>query len=157
MGQQGESNPPSYGRSVLLPCPSKKPSAGWSYAAGDWQPNGTTWGFLAYGNKGTRVLEFSDGLSNTVAIGELWWHQLGPLANTLDCWGCNLHSATSRSTTVLPYRDGTGPTRDGFGGPHPGGIVMGFADGSVRVVGWNVNAANWRAMGTRAGGETVGE
>lgn len=158
MEQQGQSNPPDYGRQVLLACPSKKPSPAWSYAMGDWQPDGTTWGFIAYGHKGTRVADFTDGLTNTLAIGEVWFHTLGPLGGWSPAWHSGLwYPAVVRTTTVPPLRDGTGDGRASFGGPHPGGVVCGFADGSVKVVAWSVNPQTWKAYGTRAGGETITE
>ncbi len=38
---------------------------------------------------------------------------------------------------------------------HPGGVNVGFADGSVRFVKNSVAAATWAALGTRAGGEVI--
>lgn len=40
---------------------------------------------------------------------------------------------------------------------HPGGVNLGMCDGSVRFVSDNIALANWRAMGTRAGGEVISE
>ena len=42
-------------------------------------------------------------------------------------------------------------------GNHPGVVTAGFADGSVRAVTVRIDPASWRAMGTRNGGEVVGE
>jgi prepilin-type processing-associated H-X9-DG protein len=36
---------------------------------------------------------------------------------------------------------------------HPGGVHVGFADGSVRFVRDTIPKDAWRAIGTRAGGE----
>jgi len=38
---------------------------------------------------------------------------------------------------------------------HPGGVNVGFADGSVRFVKDSVDLTTWWALGTRAGGEVV--
>ncbi len=38
---------------------------------------------------------------------------------------------------------------------HPGGVNVGFCDGSVRFVKDTVNLATWWALGTRSGGEVV--
>ena len=46
----------------------------------------------------------------------------------------------------------------GTGSPnslHPGGVNVGFADGSVRFVKDSVNPQTWWAIGTRANGEVV--
>lgn len=40
---------------------------------------------------------------------------------------------------------------------HPGGVQVGLADGSVRFVGETIDTQTWRALGTREGGETLGE
>ena len=40
---------------------------------------------------------------------------------------------------------------------HTGGVHTLLADGSVRFVAQTVNLATWRALGTRAGGEVLGE
>jgi prepilin-type N-terminal cleavage/methylation domain-containing protein/prepilin-type processing-associated H-X9-DG protein len=38
---------------------------------------------------------------------------------------------------------------------HPGGVNLGLADGSVKLVKTTVNLGAWRALGTRAGGEVI--
>jgi len=38
---------------------------------------------------------------------------------------------------------------------HPGGVNIGFADGSVKFVKDSVNLQSWWALGTRAGGEVI--
>ena len=40
---------------------------------------------------------------------------------------------------------------------HPGGVQLGMADGSVRFVSQTINLVTWRALGTRANGEVVGD
>ena len=40
---------------------------------------------------------------------------------------------------------------------HPGGVNVLFGDGSVRSISNNVQLATWMALGTRAGGEVVGD
>jgi prepilin-type N-terminal cleavage/methylation domain-containing protein/prepilin-type processing-associated H-X9-DG protein len=40
---------------------------------------------------------------------------------------------------------------------HPGGVNMLLGDGSVRFVKSTINLATWRALGSRAGGEVLGE
>ena len=39
---------------------------------------------------------------------------------------------------------------------HPGGVVLVFADASTRFVNDSVDLAVWQAVGSRAGGETLG-
>ena len=38
---------------------------------------------------------------------------------------------------------------------HPGGVNVGFADGSVKFVRDSVNGYTWRALGTLQGGEVI--
>jgi prepilin-type processing-associated H-X9-DG protein len=38
---------------------------------------------------------------------------------------------------------------------HPGGVNVGFADGSAHFIKDTINIASWRAIGTRAGGEVL--
>ncbi len=40
---------------------------------------------------------------------------------------------------------------------HPGGVNLLLCDGSVHFVQYSINLTTWRALGTRAGGEVVGE
>ena len=40
---------------------------------------------------------------------------------------------------------------------HPGGVNVGLADGSVRVVRDDIDAVTWRAFGSRSGGESVAD
>jgi prepilin-type processing-associated H-X9-DG protein len=40
---------------------------------------------------------------------------------------------------------------------HPGGVNLLLADGSVRFVPDNINSMTWTALGSRNGGEVVGE
>jgi len=72
-----------------------------------------------------------------------------------------LHNGPPNSTTCNNPAD---PSWLSFGGPtgtvpptsnHPGGVNVGFADGSVRFVKDTVNIQSWWAIGTRNGGETV--
>ncbi|MBN1589503.1 MAG: DUF1559 domain-containing protein [Pirellulales bacterium] len=40
---------------------------------------------------------------------------------------------------------------------HPGGVNLGFADGSVRFIEQDVSRSTWHAMWTRAGGEVISD
>jgi len=40
---------------------------------------------------------------------------------------------------------------------HTGGVVLGMLDGSCRFVRDSIDLATWRAVGTRNGGEVLGD
>ena len=135
---------------VVTTCPAKKIAPGPfvytqpSYAAADYDQAGLVT------PKGVRVVDARDGLSNTVLLAEMWW---GPHSATNRWNGSRFSSAFIRSTLDRPAPDHAGGSDHGFGGPHPGGVVAAYGDGSVRVVGFDVDPVTWRAAGTRASGD----
>jgi prepilin-type processing-associated H-X9-DG protein len=38
---------------------------------------------------------------------------------------------------------------------HPGGVNVGFCDGSIRFIKNSISLTTWRALGTRNGGEVI--
>jgi prepilin-type processing-associated H-X9-DG protein len=40
---------------------------------------------------------------------------------------------------------------------HPGGVNLLLCDGSVHFVTYGINLVTWRALGTRNGGEVIGD
>ncbi len=66
-----------------------------------------------------------------------YWHVTGP--NTRSCMYPPGHVHTSASSN------------------HTGGVHVNLCDGSVRFVANSINLATWRALGTRNGGEVLGE
>jgi prepilin-type N-terminal cleavage/methylation domain-containing protein/prepilin-type processing-associated H-X9-DG protein len=98
---------------------------------------------------GYRTWEITDGLSNTVAFGEVWYSQTTQIFLGF--------SPYCRSTSTAPRPDLTGDPADwaAFGSAHQGGINVCMGDGSVLFVRFSVDAACWKAVGTRAGGECL--
>ncbi len=131
-----------------LTCPSKAaPSGGPGdhYAAADHLQAG----FVRVGVVGARLADFADGTGCTLALAENYWSRTGPSANVA---GKPFWPASMKTCTVPPRRDGGDYDKVPFGGPHAT-LTCGFADGSVRGIGYDVDAAVWRGMGTRNGGE----
>jgi prepilin-type N-terminal cleavage/methylation domain-containing protein len=123
----------------------------------------------------TRLTDITDGTSNTVMLSELI---LSPDLTTHDTRGRLFNPAKQGSilfstlyepnTTVAdrlewcqsipmaPCRSTTSEINISARSYHPGGVNATLADGSNRFIANSVNLQIWNALGTRAGGETVG-
>jgi prepilin-type processing-associated H-X9-DG protein len=65
-------------------------------------------------------------------------HAAPPTFNQFDCGASDFYRAHKAARSY-----------------HPGGVNVGFCDGNVRLVPDKIPPAVWRALGTRAGGETI--
>ena len=107
-----------------------------------------------------RLAEISDGTSNTYMIGE----DLPMLIN----WNAWAYPNGAAGTCAIPPNVGVSvgdpdlgiagvgrwPTRYSFRSRHPNGVQFALADGSVRFVANNIALLTYRALATRAGGES---
>ncbi len=110
-------------------------------------------------NKSLTIAGIQDGSSNTFMVGE----DIGQL---------NSHCGWQRSnyavgTCAIPLNNGLRSGQPGFGNPndwpnlysfrsrHPSGAQFLLGDGGVRFVRDSIDLATYRAMATRAGGETL--
>jgi len=111
-------------------------------------------------NWSCKFRDVTDGLSNTVMIGE----RDGSLATTdrfASVWACTdyvswhdrVFSWNSRSYP-LNYIGGS-PQR-AFGSLHIGGGHFVFGDGSVQFMSQNIDGTTYESLGTRNGGEVLG-
>lgn len=82
------------------------------------------------------------GLTWFVGSGAQTWyfHSVGPNSEVIDC----AFPSTYPTTGIIGARSN-----------HPGGVVVGIADGSARFVSDSVSLDVWRALGTRAGREII--
>ncbi len=128
-------------------------------------------GFFAY-NKSFTIPAISDGTSNTLMLGER--HYFDPVFDSatgdhIGDWGWVWFGAEGDaflSTSVpINYRlpantTITQPLFDdrinAFGSGHTGGANFAFGDGSVHFIRDSVSTLTFRALGTRSGGEVVG-
>jgi hypothetical protein len=144
--------------------------------------NQRVWAFFG-GGRATRIADISDGTSNTVAITEgltgaavtdargfAWSDQacgaivhtdLGPNSPLPDrCFPyAGWCDSVPNIDPVRPWTQGDGSTTDTCAARsmHPGGVGALLADGSCRFVNDSIDISTWRALGTIAGGEVVGD
>ncbi|MBN2217330.1 MAG: DUF1559 domain-containing protein [Pirellulales bacterium] len=117
-----------------------------------------------------RISDVSDGLSNTLAIGEFVHRDLmgGKYEDPPGSVRAWLSTSTdyasfSMKTVVYPINtkldriaDNVGPNHLPFGSFHPGGCHFTLGDGSVRFVGEDVGFSVYKALATSNGGEAPG-
>ena len=147
--------PRSFTMNAYYGPPGVYPHAQTDYAAG----GGTDWGAndgAAVPVTGRQLASFSDGTSNTLYIGEKFLARAaGPQPDDNEGYtvGWDVDTIRFAGQAFPPASVPDGTSRFRFGGPHPGGVVMAMADGSVRLVPFGVVPAVWQALSTVAGGE----
>ena len=122
----------------------------------------------------------SDGSSNTICVGESrtdprfvkdgqamdYWYIGSPTADPCRCDGCTGGTEFSElvGATYTPMNiNKLDPTTAGrlielsFGSYHPGGATFGFSDGSTHFIADSIDIVTYQALGSRDGGEVVGE
>jgi prepilin-type N-terminal cleavage/methylation domain-containing protein/prepilin-type processing-associated H-X9-DG protein len=77
----------------------------------------------------------------------LYNHYYGPNSPTPDVFGASFHPSPAKRFSAYGWR-----AARSF---HPGGINLGFADGSVRFINQAVDLPTWRALATSNGGELI--
>jgi prepilin-type N-terminal cleavage/methylation domain-containing protein/prepilin-type processing-associated H-X9-DG protein len=129
---------------------------------------------IFYINSGTRLSAIFDGASCTVAVGETIFSFRGHgadhtgMTQFLDHW--YIGTGEGRDNEVSESLGSTGVAVNSFAldvfvdekeldfsSRHPGGAHVLLADGAVAFVSESINRATWTALGTRAGGEVVGD
>ncbi len=128
--------------------------------AGDNYPNycqATKPPGMFYANTSTRIKDVTDGATHTIMLaerstndpflGSVWIGPREPFNNATT-------TAVVQNTPALRI-NGT----DGFAlaSQHIGGAMFALADGSVRFISENINGPIYAALGTKRGGEVVGE
>jgi prepilin-type N-terminal cleavage/methylation domain-containing protein len=91
-----------------------------------------------------------DGLSNTIMIG----HNITARTTSENMWFTSIGSLHG---TSLPINYKGTSTSRGFSSNHSNGTVSGMADGSVRFFSESISPFVHNALGSRAGGETLGD
>lgn len=121
--------------------------------------NGTHGMFFA--NSRTKIKDVLDGTSKTIMVGERdGGFQDGNSNRPAAYWAgairarwLNSTLANARNNSVFLI-NGTGATNYGTGSFHVASANFTFGDGSVRIIGEDIDGFVWEAMATRSGGET---
>lgn len=137
-------------------------------------------------NSRTSMAEITDGSTNTIMFSELKYRQpsgtgpsyqdsrgtwsygamgsnifstqLGPNSAVADgVWGCRNYPLEGMPCVQVGSGTSTAATYAAARSYHVGGVQGAMADGSVRFFSNNMNLATWQAIGSRAGGEVLGE
>jgi prepilin-type N-terminal cleavage/methylation domain-containing protein len=141
--------------------------SGPSPLAGEADSNG-----IFFVNSGTRFAELVDGMSTTIAVGETMfiYESFGPdyygMNQFLDHWsigtleGLGNEVSESMGSTGVAINSYKLPVfvdekELAFGGHHPAGVQVVFADGAVTLVAETIDRNVWSAMGTRHGRDIV--
>jgi prepilin-type processing-associated H-X9-DG protein len=98
----------------------------------------------------------TDGTSNTLFLGEVQQRNNG----VGSWWTCQFGGWPVSSTATAinwPGRTHSWANSEGFASYHEGGAQFAMTDGSVRLISENLDMKLFGAVGTRAGGETVGD
>jgi prepilin-type processing-associated H-X9-DG protein len=127
-----------------------------------------------YVNSSTRVLDITDGTSNTLFFAERshfdrnWPASAGLPLTTYGGWAWTnpnamedlmLGTEVPINWTIPPGGSGfavTDPRLNAIGSQHTNGANVGFADGSVHFMSNSTSLTVLQALGTRAGNEVVG-
>jgi prepilin-type N-terminal cleavage/methylation domain-containing protein len=136
---------------------------------GEYEGGGWTWGktdyavnLSAFDNrpKCAQTIDFTDGLSNTILIGE---KAFNPAVEKVDSWYWDepFFIGGSKATS----RGGLGLLKDGpdidyhykenWGSPHTGGVLFLFGDGAVRTIDREIDEYVFGALLTPNGAEGV--
>lgn len=132
---------------------------------------------MLWGNSWLRFADVTDGTSNTIIIGESYTDTYVKDGQQMDYWQFGSPQTgywKPGGKGGTEYSEGVGstgpkinsrfdPTAHGtvmeisFGSYHPGGAQFGMADGSVRFIAETINIDTYHALGSRNGGEVLGD
>lgn len=115
---------------------------------------------IFYHNSKVKIRDITDGTSNTLMVGERTTYNdpvEGPWYGT---WSGALPLADDAPARVIGHAEhlpNGGDHAEDFGSFHVGGAHFILGDGHVRFLSENMSQEIFEALGTRAGGEVIGE
>ena len=146
---------------------------------GDWVGTSVSDGVM-YRDSRIRVPDVSDGLSNTILVGETihvdhWGKDHDEKWQVVDHWYIwspeqlehshpryRAEASEAMGTTGAPPNAMANPEKWNinqkelsFSSRHPGGLQVVFGDGHVRFISESIDRGVWSSMGTRADGDLV--
>ena len=119
-------------------------------------------GMFAQSATRTAIRHVTDGTSNTLLLGEVTQARPSQLSvnalgskwqAVLGIWGC----ASTAAGINSPLRTGNYYGSEAFASYHEGGAQFTMADGSVRFISESIDLRVFGFVGSRSGGETLGE
>ncbi|MBU6275546.1 MAG: DUF1559 domain-containing protein [Planctomycetes bacterium] len=132
-----------------------------------WASPSTTLALTTPPRPGRRYADVTDGLSKTIVVGEKQLHPTtqGSAGGDNEAWNnSGWDQDHQRFGGLVPQPDRQHPTSasptfwsERFGGPHPGGVQLVMADGSVRLVAYEIAAAPWLNLCLVADGQPTGD
>ena len=116
-----------------------------------------------------RFASITDGLSNTIAFGHTEWSTSSNSSIWMSSTGSVHGTSLPPNWKLRVCANSAGLSVDacggvaaswmgrGFNSRHPGGVLVNLTDGSVRFIQDSINPFTYNALGSRSGGEVVGD
>ncbi|WP_425615646.1 DUF1559 domain-containing protein [Anatilimnocola sp. NA78] len=128
---------------------------------------------IFFGDSKIGFKNITDGTSNTVMVGECYWETFSQDGNQMDFWyigspqadpwpGSSTEFSEFVGSTGVPINARKVASTSGyvkelsFSSFHPAGTLFSFGDASVRYITYSIDAATYKALGSRDGGEVLG-
>jgi prepilin-type N-terminal cleavage/methylation domain-containing protein/prepilin-type processing-associated H-X9-DG protein len=120
---------------------------------------------MMYPNSQVRLIDCTDGTSNTFLVGEMAWNAANRFRPWTRGWGggdsdsaagsgLNINQAVS-TLNLTPYENANNFNDVSFGSQHTGGTNFCHADGSVHFIVTSIDMNTYLSLASRNGGETL--